>query len=303
MQPRIFISAVTSELGKTRQLAANVLGRLGYIAVWQDIFETGAGDLRQVLREKIDGCQGLLHLVGRAYGAEPPEPDADFGRVSYTQYELLYAQTKRKPTWIVFAEEDYPTDRPLEQLDLPPPGSPLDAAAYQQPRRQWQNAWREQLRSSNALWHEAKSRDEFELKVERLKERIRQAADGFPALAIAGRRLAGRSDPDGRRRVADHALLSGANRAAALPAQTRGCQDATRGDHRGDLPAGSAAGGAVGKLAEARRCAESGRPVAPDAAGSSQRVCQLAHQDDPGRRGVAGVRGALANLAGAQRRR
>ena len=135
MQPRVFISAVTSELGKSRQLAASVLQRLGYDAVWQDIFGTEAGDLRQMLREKIDDCQGLIHLVGRAYGAEPPEADTEFGRVSYTQYELLYAQKKGKRTWIVFAEEGYPADLPLEQLDLPPAGSQLDAAAFQQPRR------------------------------------------------------------------------------------------------------------------------------------------------------------------------
>ena len=62
MKPRIFISAVTSEFGTARQLVANVLSRLGYDPVWQDIFGTESGDLRQVLREKIDDCDGLIHL-------------------------------------------------------------------------------------------------------------------------------------------------------------------------------------------------------------------------------------------------
>ena len=87
MKPRIFISAVTSELGTTRQLVANVLSRLGYDPVWQDIFGLEPGDLRQMLRDKIDDCDGLIHLVGRAYGAEPPEPDPGFGRMSYCVYE------------------------------------------------------------------------------------------------------------------------------------------------------------------------------------------------------------------------
>lgn len=195
MQPRVFISAVTGELGQARQLAANVLHRLGYEAVWQDVFGTEGGDLRQMLRVKIDGCRGLIHLVGRAYGAEPPEPDAEFGRVSYTQYELLYARKKGKPTFVFFAEEGYPADRPPDQLDLPPPGSPVDAAAYQHERRQLQEAWRQRLRSSNELWHEAKSRAEFELKIERLKNdfdkwrrsfRIWQAAVLALLIALTG---------------------------------------------------------------------------------------------------------------------
>ena len=64
MKPRLFISAVTSELGTPRQLVANVLSRLGYDPVWQDIFGTEPGDLRRMLRDKIDDCDGLIHLVG-----------------------------------------------------------------------------------------------------------------------------------------------------------------------------------------------------------------------------------------------
>ena len=90
MKPRIFISAVTSELGTTRQLVANALLRLGYDPVTQDIFGTESGDLRQMLRDKIDDCDGLVQLVGNGYGAEPPTSGEEFAhdgfvRVSYTQ--------------------------------------------------------------------------------------------------------------------------------------------------------------------------------------------------------------------------
>ena len=119
MKPRIFISAVTSEFGTSRQLVANVLSRLGYDPVWQDIFGTESGDLRQVLREKIDDCDGLIQLVGRGYGAEPPTVDAQFGRVSYTQFEFLYARVRGKKTWLIFADEGCTRDRPLDELDLP----------------------------------------------------------------------------------------------------------------------------------------------------------------------------------------
>ncbi len=59
-------------------------------------FPTGEGDLPQFLRERIDACQGLIQLVGAAYGRKPPTVDPDDRRVSYTQFELLYAQLKGK---------------------------------------------------------------------------------------------------------------------------------------------------------------------------------------------------------------
>jgi hypothetical protein len=119
MKPRVFISTVSSELGSIRQLTANVLERLGYEPVWQDIFGTEPGDLKQMLRDKIDVCVGLVQIVGRAYGAEPPHADPELGRVSYTQYELLYARSRGKKTWVLFAEDGCVHDRPLEKLDLP----------------------------------------------------------------------------------------------------------------------------------------------------------------------------------------
>ena len=70
-RPMVFISAVSKELRSARQLVANTLQFLGYEPVWQDIFGTEQGDLRQVLREKIDGCKGVVQLVGQCYGARP----------------------------------------------------------------------------------------------------------------------------------------------------------------------------------------------------------------------------------------
>src|SRR5207237_5820406 len=94
--PLIFISAVSRELRSARQLVANTLTFLGYQPVWQEIFGTEGGDLRAMLREKIDGCKGVVQLVGQCYGAEPPTPDEKYGRVSYTQYEALYARERGK---------------------------------------------------------------------------------------------------------------------------------------------------------------------------------------------------------------
>jgi tetratricopeptide (TPR) repeat protein len=179
MKPRIFISTVSSELGSIRQLTANVLTRLGYEPVWQDIFGTEPGDLKQMLRAKIDECVGLIQIVGRGYGAEPPQPDPEFGRVSYTQYELLYAQARGKKTWVLFAEDGCLHDRPLEKLDLPPDPDHPDPAIYQAERRALQDSWRLRLRQDSHLWHAAASNTELELKLERLKDEFSTLRRGF----------------------------------------------------------------------------------------------------------------------------
>ena len=67
----IFISAVSKELSSARQLVANTLQFLGYEPVWQDIFGTEQGDLRAMLRKKINGCKGVVQIVGQCYGDEP----------------------------------------------------------------------------------------------------------------------------------------------------------------------------------------------------------------------------------------
>jgi hypothetical protein len=96
LRPAIFISAVSSELRSARQLVANTLTFLGYDPEWQDVFSTQEGDLRAILRRRIDSCKGVVQLVGQCYGAEPPVKDEEFGRVSYTQYEALYAKKRGK---------------------------------------------------------------------------------------------------------------------------------------------------------------------------------------------------------------
>src|SRR4051812_43520157 len=101
-RPLIFISAVTKELRSARQLVANTLTFLGYQPMWQDIVGTESGDLRGLMRKQIGQCKGVVQLVGQCYGLEPPTLDEQFGRVSYTQYEALYAGEAGKKVWYLF---------------------------------------------------------------------------------------------------------------------------------------------------------------------------------------------------------
>ena len=107
-RPRIFVSAVSTELGTARRLVAAALYRLGFDPISQEQFSAGYGELRQWLRDQIDSCEGLIHLMGSAYGAEPPIADPEVGRVSYTQFEFLYASRRNKRTWLIVIGEDYP---------------------------------------------------------------------------------------------------------------------------------------------------------------------------------------------------
>lgn len=180
MKPRIFVSAVTGEFGQVRQLVANALLRLGYEPVWQEVFGTEAGDLRGMLRGKIDGCEGLVQLVGQAYGFEPPEPDPEFGRVSYTQYEFLYARRRGGiRTWLIFPDASCTRDRPVEQLDLPTePGHP-DPFGRQAERRALQVAYCDSLSAAGHLRHRAATDDQLLLRIEQLKDELAGLRRGF----------------------------------------------------------------------------------------------------------------------------
>ena len=149
-QPPVFISCVSPEFRQTRSRVATILTRLGYTPVIQEIFGTEAGDLRQVLRDKIDACKGLVQIVGYGYGAEPPTADANFGRVSYTQFEFLYAREKKKKTWLLFAGDASTRDTPLDRLDLPNDPAHPEPAAYQAERRALQLTYRDERQQKTA---------------------------------------------------------------------------------------------------------------------------------------------------------
>jgi tetratricopeptide (TPR) repeat protein len=174
--PLIFISAVSRELRSGRQLAANTLSFLGYQPIWQDIFGTETGDLRKMLRQQIDQCKGVLQIVGNCYGAEPPEPDPQFGRVSYTQYEALYARSKGKKVWYLFLDETFPID-----------------ACGDEPEelRALQTAYRQRLQSDAHLFHPLTSREALEASVlklrgdlTRLRRGVKQWAAGVAILLV-----------------------------------------------------------------------------------------------------------------------
>ena len=178
-QPSVFISCVSPEFRQIRSRVAGILTSLGYTAVFQEIFGTEPGDLRQVLRDKIDACEGLIQIVGQGYGREPPMVDANYGRVSYTQFEFLYAREKKKKTWLLLAGDACTRDTPLAGLDLPNDPAHPEPATYQAERRALQLAYSGQLQKDGHLYHTATSDTDLELKVERLRDELAELGRAF----------------------------------------------------------------------------------------------------------------------------
>ena len=98
-QPSVFISCVSPEFRQIRSRVAAILTRLGYTPVFQEIFGTEPGDLRQVLRDKIDAWQGLIQIVGQQQEDGHPShiatSDADLElKVERLRDELVQALAK-----------------------------------------------------------------------------------------------------------------------------------------------------------------------------------------------------------------
>src|SRR5260221_1697769 len=188
-RPAIFISAVSQELKSARQLAANTLTFLGYDPEWQDLFGVEEGDLRAMLRRRIDACNGLVQLVGKCYGAEPPSIDENFGRVSYTQYEALYAKSKGKKAWYLFLDEGFPTD-PHPEEDPEKQKLHID--------------YRARVKADSHLYYPLSSREGLEASVLRLRDDLTRLRRGVEALDRIRCRAAG---PD---RCSVHLVIAGA---------------------------------------------------------------------------------------------
>jgi hypothetical protein len=168
-RPTIFISAVSRELRSARQLVANTLTFLGYEPVWQDIFGTEGGDLRQMLRTQIDQCKGVVQLVGQCYGAEPPAPDPEFGRTSYTQYEALYARKRGKKVWYLFMDQNFPID-------------PHDPEPEE--LQQLQASYRGVLQADTHVFHPLASREALEAGVLKLRDDLTTLRRGVKRWAL-----------------------------------------------------------------------------------------------------------------------
>jgi tetratricopeptide (TPR) repeat protein len=172
-RPVIFVSSVSKELKSTRDLVAKTLAGLGYEPKWEDIAPTETGDLRGIVRRWVDDSAGVIQLVGRCYGTEPAEPDAAFGRVSYTQLEALYARQQGKKVWYLLLAPEHPTDALADEPDA---------------LRDLQSAYRGRIQGGGHLYHPTASVDQTKLIVLQLRDdlaHLRRRGKQWAALVLA----------------------------------------------------------------------------------------------------------------------
>ncbi|MEP6871629.1 MAG: DUF4062 domain-containing protein [Anaerolineaceae bacterium] len=137
---RVFVSAVSKELGGARLEVARVLRRKGIDVTDQAHFRQGGGVLLEKLRDEIERCDAVVCLVGDHPGEGPTAEHARalgqndlFDRyaaatgteeASYTQWEFLLAKTFGKATYVFIAEPTFP--RGSEEGKAPPAPSTND---------------------------------------------------------------------------------------------------------------------------------------------------------------------------------
>ena len=163
---RVFISAVTRELGSVRKLVKKGLEDNDYHAVEQDNFPPDYRDLMDKLRERIDSCDAVVHIAGHCYGAEPTERPADAPRRSYTQLEYDIAVELGKPVYVFLTGDDFPAD--------PHEPEPPELQELQAAHRQRLTSTGQDYNPTASIQQLDQKIRSLQLKVERLTEEIQQ---------------------------------------------------------------------------------------------------------------------------------
>jgi hypothetical protein len=83
---RVFISATSKDLGPVRELVEEALLTMDCMPIEEANFPPDYRSVREMIEEKIAGCEAVIQIVGIRYGTEPdpstlPEAAA---RRSYT---------------------------------------------------------------------------------------------------------------------------------------------------------------------------------------------------------------------------
>ena len=116
--PKVFISATSRDLRSYRDVVAQWARSTGYEPVVQDEFpvQSDYGTILQMLRERLDPCDAVIHLAGFFYGFEPTNrPEGEIRR-SYTQLEYELAKEHKRQVFRFIAREGFQADQTLEQI-------------------------------------------------------------------------------------------------------------------------------------------------------------------------------------------
>jgi tetratricopeptide (TPR) repeat protein len=159
---RVFVSAVSRELGTIRKLVKKALEDSGYHAVEQDNFPLDYRELIDKLRNQIASCDAIIHIAGRCFGAEPCQRPEGAPRRSYTQLEYDLARELGKPVYVFLTGEGFPAD-PHEAED--------------EEKIHLQETHQQALMGTGQDYHCAASREDIDQKVRSLQFRVEALVD------------------------------------------------------------------------------------------------------------------------------
>jgi tetratricopeptide (TPR) repeat protein len=158
--PKVFISATSRDLKSYRAVVADWARTHSYEPVVQDEFpvQSDYATIVQMLREKLDPCDAVIHLAGMFYGFEPSNRLDGEARRSYTQLEFELGKELRRQVFRFIARPDYQPDHAITQAS--------EHAELQQQHRQRLMQGDEALSPSsrttgNELYYEFSSHDEL----------------------------------------------------------------------------------------------------------------------------------------------
>jgi tetratricopeptide (TPR) repeat protein len=153
---RVFISATSKDLGTVRELVEEALLTMDCMPIEQTNFPPDYRSVREMIEEKVAGCEAVIHIVGIRYGAEPDPSTLPEGaaRRSYTQMEADIARKLEKKLYLFVCPEDFPYDQ---------------AAAESEELQSLQRAYRAEIAKSEILRTEVTDREELGRKVRELQ--------------------------------------------------------------------------------------------------------------------------------------
>lgn len=108
--PQIFLSVTGADLQSARGAVHHFLLSLGCIPVIAEHREPDSATFCAEVRERLEQCHAVVHVVGRAYGHEPQQRQPGEPRRSYGQLEYDLAILLRKPLRVFLCTEAFPFD-------------------------------------------------------------------------------------------------------------------------------------------------------------------------------------------------
>jgi tetratricopeptide (TPR) repeat protein len=167
--PKVFVSATSGDLRSARKIVSDALLTIDCHPIEQSHFGPDYRTVRAMLRERVEGCQALIHIVGFRYGAEPDPASLPEGvpRRSYTQMEYdlgreLQAKRggERFRVYTFVCPEVFPFD--------PEPNPEAED------KRALQRAHREAILTGEALYETPADLDALQSRIHALREEARR---------------------------------------------------------------------------------------------------------------------------------